>query len=71
MGKGYYYDVNSLYPTAMSLGLDIYYSDTDSLVLNGALPDHLISETSLGLLKLEHIFSEGIFVMPKVYYLKR
>jgi hypothetical protein len=50
--------------------LDLYYSDTDSLVLNGALPAEVCDSARLGQLKLEHTFIEGIFVMPKVYYLE-
>lgn len=53
---------------AIKLGLDLYYSDTDSLVLNGALPKSVTDNTRL--LKLEHYLKEGIFVMPKVYYLE-
>jgi hypothetical protein len=50
--------------------LDLYYSDTDSLVLNGALPAEVCDSARLGQLKLEHTFIEGIFVMPKVYFLE-
>ncbi|GBB99132.1 hypothetical protein RclHR1_34200001, partial [Rhizophagus clarus] len=61
--------INSFKLLAINLGLEIYYSDTDSLVVNGTLPEEYISSTELGLLKLEHTIEEGIFVMPKVYYL--
>ncbi|RGB22181.1 DNA polymerase Bc [Rhizophagus diaphanus] len=62
--------INQFKLLALSLNRKIFYSDTDSLVLDGPLPEeHLDSET-LGKLKLEHTIEEGIFVMPKVYYLK-
>lgn len=61
--------INGYKLLALREGLDIYYSDTDSLVLNGQLPPAVCDSAELGLLKLEHQFNEGIFVMPKVYYL--
>jgi hypothetical protein len=61
--------INQYKLLALNLGLEIYYSDTDSLVLNGKLPEEYISNTELGKLKLEYKFKEGIFVMPKVYCL--
>lgn len=61
--------INQYKLLALNLGLEIYYSDTDSLVLNGQLPEEYISNTELGKLKLEYQFKEGIFVMPKVYCL--
>jgi DNA polymerase elongation subunit (family B) len=62
--------INQYKLEALSLGLDIYYSDTDSLVLNGPLPESMIDSATLGKLKLEHTIKEGLFVMPKVYYLE-
>ncbi len=61
--------INQYKLTALSQGLKIYYSDTDSLVVDGVLPSHLLDNAELGKLKLEHKIKEGIFVMPKVYYL--
>lgn len=55
---------------ALQKGFNIYYSDTDSLVLNGPLPPEVCDSTKLGMLKLENKFTEGIFVIPKVYYLE-
>jgi len=55
---------------ALSLGLNIYYSDTDSLVVNGPLPPEVCDSAKLGQLKLEHTFKEGIFAAPKIYYLE-
>ena len=50
--------------------INLYYTDTDSLYFDGPIPDHLISSTILGKLKLEGIFDEAIFLAPKVYALK-
>jgi len=49
---------------------NLYYSDTDSLVLDIKLEDQLISATELGLLKLEYKIVSGLFIAPKLYYLK-
>jgi hypothetical protein len=46
----------------------LYYSDTDSIVINKPLPDHLVG-TGLGKLKLEHIITKAVFLAPKVYAL--
>ncbi|PKB96384.1 DNA polymerase B 2 [Rhizophagus irregularis] len=62
--------INQYKLLALSLGLELYYSDTDSLVLNGPLPSKYLDSASLGKLKLEHKIKEGIFVMPKVYFLE-
>jgi DNA polymerase elongation subunit (family B) len=62
--------INSHKLTALNQGLQIYYSDTDSLVVDGPLPSHLLDNAELGKLKLEHKIREGIFPMPKVYYLE-
>jgi DNA polymerase elongation subunit (family B) len=62
--------INEFKLIALAQGLEVYYSDTDSLVLNGALPAQYIDKAKLGFLKLEHVIQEGIFVMPKVYWLK-
>lgn len=61
--------INEFKLLAMKLGLTIYYSDTDSMIVDGPLPEEYIDSTQLGLLKLEHIIKEGIFVAPKMYYL--
>nr|YP_010991015.1 DNA polymerase [Pappia fissilis]WOX61288.1 DNA polymerase [Pappia fissilis] len=50
-------------------GYILYYKDTDSLFINKPLPDHLVSNTELGKLKLEYICTKGIFLAPKVYCL--
>ncbi|PKY60857.1 DNA polymerase B 2 [Rhizophagus irregularis] len=62
--------INEFKLLALSRGLELFYSDTDSLVLNGALPEEYLDSAILGKLKLEHKIREGIFVMPKVYYLE-
>ena len=45
----------------------LFYSDTDSVYTNKPLPSHLISNTELGLLKLERICKDAVFLSPKVY----
>src|SRR5688500_18398138 len=57
--------INQYKLDAMSLGLEVYYSDTDSLVVNGPLPPKYIDDTELGLLKLEHEIEEAYFVAPR------
>jgi hypothetical protein len=49
---------------------NLYYSDTDSIYIDRALPDHFISNTILGKMKLEYILIDAIFLAPKVYYLE-
>lgn len=62
--------INKYKLLALQQGLDIYYSDTDSLVLNGPLPPEVCDPAQLGKLKLEHMFKEGLFVLPKIYFLE-
>ena len=50
-------------------GYTPYYSDTDSIVLDRPLPDHLVN-SDLGGMKLEHHVQEGVFLGPKLYALK-
>nr|BBH42979.1 DNA polymerase [Marophrys sp. SRT127] len=49
----------------------VTYSDTDSLLWEGEIPESLRSSlgNELGKLKIEMEFDEGLFIMPKVYYL--
>jgi len=53
----------------IDLGVNIYYMDTDSLVVNKAIPEELIGN-KLGLFKLEHDIAHGYFISPKLYALK-
>jgi DNA polymerase elongation subunit (family B) len=48
----------------------LYYKDTDCVFIDKPLPEHLVSNTELGKLKLEHKIRKGIFLSPKVYYLE-
>jgi hypothetical protein len=45
---------------------NLYYSDTDSIVIDQALDPRLVG-AGLGLLKLEHLISRAVFLAPKVY----
>ena len=49
---------------------NVYYCDTDSMVLDGELPEELVHPTKLGFWDLEKEISQGIFIQPKVYYEK-
>ena len=44
----------------------IYYSDTDSIIIDAPLPAHLVG-TALGQFKLEHVIKRAVFLAPKVY----
>lgn len=48
--------------------INIYYSDTDSIIVDKELPTYMISN-ELGSLKLEYIIKRAYFIAPKVYYL--
>ena len=45
---------------------NLYYSDTDSIVIDRQLDDKLIG-THLGQVKLEHVINKAVFLAPKVY----
>jgi len=47
---------------------DLYYSDTDSIVTTGTVPQEMIGP-KLGQLKLECTAEKGVFLAPKVYAL--
>lgn len=66
--KLYYYDVNSLYPSVMlnNPNFNLYYSDTDSAVVDSELPKSFIGD-KLGKLKLEYTIDKAVFLAPKVY----
>jgi hypothetical protein len=45
---------------------NLFYSDTDSIVIDHPLPNDMVSN-ELGKMKLEKIFKEAVFIGPKVY----
>jgi hypothetical protein len=45
---------------------DLYYTDTDSIVINKPLPSEMVG-SSLGQFKLEHEITKAVFLAPKVY----
>nr|YP_009715275.1 hypothetical protein [Russula subnigricans]QGK88081.1 hypothetical protein [Russula subnigricans] len=47
----------------------LFYTDTDSIFVNKALADYLVSNTKLGKMKLENVLTKAIFISPKVYCL--
>jgi DNA polymerase type B, organellar and viral len=59
--------ISKLKMKVMSMGGNIYYSDTDSLVTDILLPESMVSSSELGLLKLEHVIIKGIFNNNKTY----
>jgi len=44
----------------------LYYSDTDSLILENELTDNIVGN-KLGQWKLEAVIEKGIFIRPKLY----
>ena len=46
----------------------LFYSDTDSIFIDGELPESMIGK-GLGQLKLEYIVKKAVFLAPKVYAL--
>lgn len=45
----------------------IYYTDTDSIVTDIALPDEMVDPKIIGKLKLEHTIKQGYFISNKTY----
>ena len=50
----------------IDLGINIYYMDTDSMTIDGVLPNEYIGN-KLGLFKLEHIIKKAYFLGIKKY----
>jgi hypothetical protein len=48
----------------------LYYSDTDSLIVDKEIDRELVSLDKIGLFKLENQVKRGIFISPKLYYLE-
>ena len=44
----------------------LYYTDTDSAVVDSPLPNYMVGP-ALGQLKLEHVITKAVFLAPKVY----
>lgn len=45
----------------------IYYTDTDSIIINKKLDDSLVGE-EIGKMKLEYFATKAVYLAPKVYY---
>ena len=56
----------SINPFKNMISNKLYYSDTDSLVLENKLTDNIVGN-ELGQWKLEAIIKKGIFIRPKLY----
>jgi hypothetical protein len=54
------------YTTAWSGNIKLYYSDTDSIFIEGNIDSSFIG-SKIGQLKLEYKFKEVVFIAPKVY----
>jgi hypothetical protein len=50
--------------------INLYYTDTDSGYFNKPLPEHMVNSKILGKMKLKNVIDKGIFLAPKMYYLK-
>ena len=48
--------------------INVYYCDTDSIVVDSPLPDNLVGN-DIGQFKLEHTVSKGYFISGKLYKL--
>ena len=46
---------------------NLYYTDTDSVYLDTKLSEDKVSDTKLGMFKLENIFNKAVFLGPKIY----
>jgi hypothetical protein len=53
----------------IDLGIEIYYIDTDSIIVNKPIPMDLIGN-QLGFFKLEHEIDHAYFISHKLYALK-
>ena len=49
---------------------EVIYTDTDSIIINGVMPNNMLSNTELGYYKEEADISEAIFLGPKTYMLR-
>jgi DNA polymerase type B, organellar and viral len=56
----------SINPFKNMISNKLYYSDTDSLVLENKLSENIVGK-ELGQWKLEAIIKKGIFIRPKIY----
>ena len=61
--------INKIKLYILSHSKNIYYSDTDSIVTDMKLGDHMVDNKEIGKLKLEHKINKGIFITNKTYCL--
>nr|UEX92847.1 hypothetical protein [Marasmius tenuissimus] len=47
--------------------IKLYYTDTDSLIVNKELPNDMVNDKILGKFKLEHVIKKAIFLASKLY----
>jgi hypothetical protein len=60
-------NINSVKVYCLNNDIEVFYSDTDSIVTNIPLPEEFLHESRIGLLKLEHEIQNGYFIAPKLY----
>lgn len=48
----------------------VFYTDTDSIVIDRPLNEEMVSENKLGKFKLEHVVQRAYFIAPKLYLLE-
>ena len=63
-------NITNLKLEILKQGGNLYYSDTDSIVTDIELHDSLVSSNKLGLLKLEYVLDDGIFISNKIYWMR-
>lgn len=51
-----------------SLGINVFYQDTDSLVVNEKLPKEFLDKFEAGKFKLEDVLVKSYFAFPKFYW---
>lgn len=56
-----------MYKYRLLAGSTLCYTDTDSIYSERSLPSEVISETEIGLLKLEYLVDDAYFISPKSY----
>lgn len=49
---------------------EVYYCDTDSIICSAEMPAEWVHHSALGKFDLEKQVAEGIYIQPKVYYVK-
>src|SRR6266542_2558378 len=62
--------INQYKIDCIKLGIDVIYSDTDSLITQSEIPSEWLHKTEFVKFKLEHTIVDGYFLAPKLYSLE-